>query len=100
VSPQPDYAVNLRRLLAWHGLNGKDVAALLGSTEHTVSGWIRGQREPSGKYLVALGNLFEVNTSKMFDDPDLFGITIADPKRRAIADENIAKARRDRLKVV
>jgi transcriptional regulator with XRE-family HTH domain len=96
----PDYAVNLHRLLAWHRLSQKDVAALLGAREHTVSGWVNGQREPSGRYLRKLGDLFEVPSNKLFSDPDVFGESIADPQRRERADENIARARRERLKVV
>jgi transcriptional regulator with XRE-family HTH domain len=56
----PDFAVNLRRLLAWHGLSSADLAKLLGATEASVSGWVTGKREPSGKYLKAPGDLFEI----------------------------------------
>jgi hypothetical protein len=100
MSALPDYAMNLRRLFAWHLQSNKEVAELLGAAEHSVSGWTRGVREPGGKYLRAIGDMYEVNPSKLFGDPDVFGQEVADPKRRERADENIARARRDRLRAV
>jgi transcriptional regulator with XRE-family HTH domain len=94
----PDYAVNLRRLFAWHLQTNKDVAELLGAAEHSVSGWTRGTREPGAKYLRAIGDLYEVNPSKLFGDPDVFGSEIANPKRCEHAAQNIATARRARLR--
>ena len=96
----PDFAVNLRRLLVWHGLSNADLAKLLGATEASVSGWVTGKREPGGKYLKALGDLFEVNVSKAFSDPVKFGQEIARPERWGVAEDNIARARRGRLTVL
>jgi transcriptional regulator with XRE-family HTH domain len=96
----PDYAINLRRLFAWHLLSSQEVAQLLGAAEASVSGWITGKREPSGKYLKAIGDLFEVNPSKLFGDTDAFGESIATPDRTKAAEETIARRRRSRLEVV
>lgn len=96
----PDYAVNLRRLFAWHLLSNQDVARLLGATEASVSGWTTGKREPGAKYLKLLGDVFEVNISKIFGDPAVFGDSISNPRRVETAEENIAHARRARLESV
>ena len=95
-----DFAMNLGRLISWHGLTGKELAELIGASEHSVSGWLSGKRAPGGKYLIAIGKLFEANTSKMTDDPLLFGPTISDLKRYPVAEENIARARRQRMRAV
>jgi transcriptional regulator with XRE-family HTH domain len=95
-----DFATNLRRLLVWHALTSSDLARLLGATNASVSGWITGKREPSSKYLKAIGDLFEVNISKAFSDPVKFGFEIARPERFEVAEANIAAARRGRLEVV
>jgi transcriptional regulator with XRE-family HTH domain len=95
-----DFATNLRRLLVWHGLSNADLAKLLGATDASVSGWVTGKREPSSRYLKAMGDMFEINISKAFSDPVKFGIEIANPNRYAFAEENIARARRSRLESV
>jgi transcriptional regulator with XRE-family HTH domain len=96
----PVYSINLRRLFAWHLLSSQDVASLIGATEASISGWITGKRQPSGKYLTAIGDLFEVNPSKLFGETDLFGEAIANPDRNRIAEENIARTRRGRLEAL
>lgn len=96
----PEYAMNLRRLFAWHLQSSKDVADLLGAAEHSVSGWVTGKREPGGKYLRLIGELYDVNPVKMLRDPDGFGLEIADSERYRRAEENIAEHRRRRLKAV
>jgi transcriptional regulator with XRE-family HTH domain len=73
----PDFAVNLRRLFAWHGLSNRQVSELLGATEHTVGGWLKGTREPSTKYLLLIGELFAVDPKRVFGDPEEFGQDIA-----------------------
>jgi transcriptional regulator with XRE-family HTH domain len=98
VNALPNFAVNLRRLLAWHDLSGKEFARLIGATENSVSSWLKGKVTPGSKYVVKIEELFEA--FKMFGDPDEFGQQIADPKRRQTADENIAKARRGQIKAV
>jgi hypothetical protein len=83
----PDYAVNLRRLFAWHGLSNREVAQLLGATEHTVGGWLKGTREPGTKYLRLIGELFAVNPTRVFGDPEEFGQDIASVTRwRGVAE--------------
>jgi hypothetical protein len=89
----PDYAVNLRRLFAWHLQGNKDVAELLGAAEHSVSGWVTGKREPGGKYLRAIGELYDVNPVRMLGDPDAFGADVADPERYQRAERLIAARR-------
>jgi transcriptional regulator with XRE-family HTH domain len=96
----PDYAISLRRLFAWHLLSNQDVARLLGCTEASVSNWTTGKREPGAKYLKAIGDLFEVNPSKLFGDTAIFGDTISNSKRVETAEENIARLRRSRLESV
>jgi transcriptional regulator with XRE-family HTH domain len=95
-----DFAVNLRRLLVWHDLTNRDLARLIGASENSVSGWLTGARLPGGKYLIEIGRLFDVSTAKMTNDPRVFGPMISDPTRYEVAEENIARARRDRLHVV
>jgi hypothetical protein len=83
----PDYAVNLRRLFAWHGLSNRQASELLGATEHTVGGWLKGTREPSTKYLLLIGELFAVDPKRVFGDPEAFGQDIASPMRwRGVAE--------------
>ena len=96
----PDYAINLRRLFAWHLLSSQEAAQLLGAAEASVSGWITGRREPSAKYLKAIGELFDVNPSKLFGDTAAFGISIATPDRTKAAEENITRKRRGKLEAV
>lgn len=97
---QSDFAINLKRLLVWHGLTSADLATLIGATNASVSGWVTGKPEPSGRYLKAIGDLFEVNISKAFSDPVKFGQEIADPSRWDVAQDNIARAKRGRLEAV
>ena len=85
---QRDYAVNLRRLFAWHDMSNREVARLLGATEKTVGDWLKGRREPSSKYLLQIGQLFAVDPRRVFGDPEAFGQDIASVTRmRAVAEE-------------
>ena len=86
----PEYAVNLRRLFAWHLQTNRDVAVLLGASEHSVSGWVTGKREPGTRFLKAIGELYGVDAIKMLRDPEAFGLDIADPERYHRAEERIS----------
>lgn len=99
-SELPDYAVNLRRLFAWHLQSSKDAALVLGAAEHTVSGWLTGKRQPGGEYITKIGAIYDVNPVKLLRDPDAFGTDVADPKRYHLAEEQIAMVRRARLEAV
>jgi transcriptional regulator with XRE-family HTH domain len=92
--PLPDYAINLRRLFAWHLQSNQEVAAALGASENSVSGWLTGKRPPGGEYLTRIGTLYAINPAKMMGDPEAFGLEIADPNRYHEARESLAAARR------
>jgi len=95
----PDYAINLRRLFAWHLHSNKDVAELLGTTEHTVGHWTNGRHEPSGKYLRAIAENYAVDAVRLFGDPIVFGDDISSHMRWRELAEN-AEQRRAQLRVV
>jgi transcriptional regulator with XRE-family HTH domain len=89
------FATNLRRLMAWHDLQGKDLAQALGTDGKTVSAWVNSKYDPSLKMLMRLGYLFATERLRglLEGDPDQFGQVIADPDRRRLADKRIATAR-------
>jgi transcriptional regulator with XRE-family HTH domain len=89
----PVYAVNLRRLFAWHLQSNKDVARLLGAAEHSVSGWLTGKRSPGMDYLEKIGELYGVDPFAIRRDSDAFGAHVADPERSHAAEARIAEAR-------
>ena len=86
------FAINLKRLMAWHGLQGKDLARALATDGKTVSAWTNAKYDPSLRMLLALDYLFATDRPRelLEGDPDDFGQTIADPRRRRLADERIA----------
>jgi DNA-binding XRE family transcriptional regulator len=88
------FAINLKRLMAWHDLQGKDLARALGTDGKTVSAWVNSKYDPSLKMLMMLGYLFATEQLRglLEDDPDRFGHVIADPQRRRLADERITAA--------
>ena len=88
------FAINLKRLMAWHELQGKDLAQALGTDGKTVSAWVNSKYDPSLKMLMMLGYLFATEQIRglLEGDPDRFGQVIADPQRRRLADERIAAA--------
>jgi transcriptional regulator with XRE-family HTH domain len=96
----PAYSVNLRRLLAWHGLTNKQAAELLGTTEKTIGSWTNGRSEPSGRLLREIAEYFAVDAVRLFGDPEVFGEDISSVTRwRAVA-ENAAEYRRKRIREV
>jgi hypothetical protein len=93
-----DFPVNLRRLVVWHHATNREAAEAIGASEHSLSGWMTGKREPGGRYLRRIGELYEVNPMKMFGDPALFGLEIADPGRFERAQQNIERALAERAR--
>lgn len=95
----PAYAINLRRLFAWHLQSNKDVAEILGTTEHTVGHWTNGKHEPSGRFLRRIGETYAIDPVRLFGDPMAFGEDIASHLRWREMAEN-AELRRGRLRAV
>ena len=69
-------------------------------SEHAVGAWIGGRREPTTKNLLKIADVYAVDPSKLAGDPYVFALLLAAPDRMRRAEEQIAKARRERLKVV
>ena len=85
------YAVNLRRLFAWHLQSNKDVSRVLGASEGSISGWVMSVRSPGLEYLKKIGALYGVDPFSILGDPDAFGAQVADPERYHAAEERIAE---------
>jgi len=95
-----DLPVNFRRLVFFHHQSAREAAGVLGVSEHAVGAWIGGRREPTTKNLLRIADVYAVDPSKLAGDPYVFALLLAAPDRMRRAEEQIAKARRERLKVV
>lgn len=95
-----DLATNLRRLVFFHHQSAREAVGVLGVSEHAVGAWIGGRREPTTKNLLRIADVYGVDPSKLAGDPYVFAPLLADAERMQRAEEQIAKARRERLKAV
>jgi transcriptional regulator with XRE-family HTH domain len=61
------------RLGAWmaaRGIEPKELADAVDTTEASISRWISGVRNPRKKQLIALEDFFEIEPGGLFRDPD------------------------------
>jgi transcriptional regulator with XRE-family HTH domain len=82
----PNFAVNLRRLLLFEHRTSKEAAGALGVTEASVSRWLTGKRYPSAQALIAIDRLYGVSPRELDGDPVDFAQKLAEPTRMQYAE--------------
>jgi transcriptional regulator with XRE-family HTH domain len=89
------FAANIARLLGMHALTGSQAAKYLKTTEVAISAWRSGRRQPSLKYLLAIGERFEVPPHELMsrDFADLLAGPLGDPDRYRRVEQRIHKSR-------
>jgi transcriptional regulator with XRE-family HTH domain len=64
------FALNLRRYMQKNGLNQTELAAKLGVSQPTVSGWLRQEDWIAPENVDKLADLFEVTVDELFRNPE------------------------------
>lgn len=67
------FSERLKMLRKERGYTQDDIAALLGVSKQTISGYERGVRRPSFEYLDKLGDFFNVDLSFLLGNTDVRG---------------------------
>jgi transcriptional regulator with XRE-family HTH domain len=81
--------LNLHRLLLFHHRSAKEAARALGVSENSVSAWLGGTREPSGRILLRLGAMYDIDPRKLTGDPYEFAAVLGDAERIRHAEANL-----------
>ena len=84
--------LNLRRLLSFHHASGREAAGVIGASEHAVSAWLTGKREPNMQMMMRLADLYDFDPRDIAGDPLDFAQELADPARIEAAEKNIRAA--------
>jgi transcriptional regulator with XRE-family HTH domain len=81
--------LNLHRLLLFHHRSAKEAARALNVSENSVSAWLGGTREPSGRILLKIGAMYDVDPRKLTGDPYEFAAVLGDADRMRHAEANL-----------
>jgi transcriptional regulator with XRE-family HTH domain len=84
-----NFPLNLHRLLLFHHRSAKEAARALGVSENSVSAWLGGTREPSGRILLKLGDVYDIDPRKLTGDPYEFAAALGDGERIRRAEANL-----------
>jgi transcriptional regulator with XRE-family HTH domain len=97
MSGDDHFVENLRRLMGLHEVTAKQVAMAIGASESTFNKWSSGDRNPSFKYALEVGELFGVDPGRLAraDFADLLEHELADAERYRKAEETLEKLKRE-----
>ena len=87
-----DYAANLRRIMARHGLTLEDVVDRTGLDERTIKGILAGTK-PHARTLHRLASGLEVVSDEFFQDPSLLAHRLFDRATNPVVEEVVSNHR-------
>jgi transcriptional regulator with XRE-family HTH domain len=87
----PDYASNLRRLMAREGLTFAELMDRTGLDHRTLKGILSGDRRPQPRTLHRLAASFEVPVEELFQDPALLRHRLFDRQTNPEVEEVVAE---------
>jgi transcriptional regulator with XRE-family HTH domain len=91
-SALPDYASNLRRLMAREGLTFAELMERTGLDHRTLKGILSGERRPQPRTLHRLAASFDVPVEELFQDPALLRHRLFDRQTNPEVEEAVAAA--------
>ena len=74
----PEYAANLRRLLARQGLTVEELSQRCGLDQRTIKGILAGHKNPHARTIHELARGLDVDPDELFQDPSLLAHRLYD----------------------
>ncbi len=87
---EPDFATNLRRLLARRGLTVEDLASASGLDLRTLRGVLNSSKRPHSRTLHRLAAALEVPADELFQDPSLLAHRLFDRRTNPVVEQVVA----------
>jgi len=87
----PDYATNLRRLMAREGLTLQGVVDRTGLDERTIKGILNGTNNPQPRTLHKLSTGLNVPADELFQDPSLLTHRLFDRRTNPLVEEVVSE---------
>jgi transcriptional regulator with XRE-family HTH domain len=86
----PDFAANLRRLMARQGISLDELAAAAAVDRRTIAAVLRGKKRPHSRTLYRLAEALTVPADEFFQDPSLLAHRAFDRQTNPLVDEVVA----------
>ncbi len=83
----PDYAANLRRLMARQGWSLAELSLASGIDERTIRGLLNGGQRPQNRTLQRLAETLHAPTDELFQDPSVLSHRLFDRATNPVVDE-------------
>jgi transcriptional regulator with XRE-family HTH domain len=87
----PDFASNLRRLMARQGWSLAELVLASGLNERTIRGILNGTNKPHSRTLQRLAETFSVSADELFQDPTLLAHRLFDRQSNPLVEEVITQ---------